>query len=82
MSTSRSTVSIDARADIDHHVTHTHDRPGFSSWRLTGTNDVTVYLEGTSQEMRDFAARIILAANLRDAEALTRGEAPPEAVQV
>lgn len=77
---SRATVDVDALAEVRHHCLHDADihadRPGFSSWQIGPQwADVTVYLEGTPQEMRDLADRIVLAVNLYEAKRLTRGEA-------
>jgi hypothetical protein len=71
----RATFFFDARSDVKHHCSHHHidDRPAHSSWRIIGDGDVTAYIEGSPQEVRDFAERLVQAADRQDALRVTCG---------
>ncbi len=61
----RAIVTVDATAEVRHHCDHSH---GGVSWSLCtpGYNGVTVYIDGTPDELRDFANRLFDAADAHD----------------
>lgn len=57
------TVHIDATAPVRHHC---DQADASSSWAIDGQSGFSVYLNGTSDQVRDLAVRLTQAANTFD----------------
>jgi hypothetical protein len=72
MRNTRATITVKATANVSHHCEHDPDMdgPGLSSWVIGELfkGDVTVYLEGTDDEVLAFADRIYAAVTQHRAD--------------